>query len=129
MQPLLCSVEGPRLTEGGSPSGGLQGCLRRDELHMQVEPGDTPVTNTEKCLVDQPVDWSHEAQDLGELHTAFVWVEGRAGCGNKKRYGDQGSRQRLGHGGENTHCCQSKNQTSCLARVGSLQKRHAARIM
>ena len=29
-------------------------------------------------------DWTQEAQGLGELYTAFVWIEGRAGCGNKK---------------------------------------------
>ena len=34
------------------PLGGLRGWLRRDELHMQMEPGDTSVTNTE-CLVEE----------------------------------------------------------------------------
>lgn len=74
-------------------------------------------------------DWSQEAQGLGELYTAFVWIEGRAECGNKKIYRGQRSWQGLGHGGEIAHCWQSENWTSCLARVGSLQKRHAARIM
>ena len=36
---------------------------------------------------------------------------------------------RAWHGGEIAHCWQSEDWSSSVARVGSLRKRHAARIM
>lgn len=96
---------------------------------MQMEPGGILVANTDKYGVFRGRDWSREAQGLGRLHVAFVWMEGRAGCGNVKKYREQRSWQGLAHRGENAHGLQSKNQTSRLARAGSLQERCAAWIM